>query len=286
MSKVETTRNARLASIVIVFYDYALSLDFQIDLIWRSEWHFLKVVFLINRYYVLAAGILLTNALSVFFSSNLSSKVGLNYVLWEAWTGLIGCVLAEIILQMRISALYLRNKRIVYPMVASFLASSTASATIMGIYLRGIDAFPIDIPGGQICYSNHSPHLYAFWIPILSFECLLCALALAHGYQDYRDSLRGFGSRLIGALDTPKLSEILVRDSITYFFSIGAVYMACLIVWIVDQNALIEAPAGFSIAMSSVLVCRLILNLREANANQAFKYSLYIPTSNGIVVSD
>ena len=31
------------------------------------------------------------------------------------------------------------------------------------------------------------------------------------------------------------------------------------------QNALAEAPAGFSIAISSVLCCRLVLNIREAN---------------------
>ena len=79
---------------------------------------------------------------------------------------------------------------------------------------------PLDIPS----------HFYAFWIPILSFETLLCSLALLRGYKSYRDH----EIRRIGRLrrrrpsvsrdpnPTPSggelnILEILLRDSVFYF---------------------------------------------------------------------
>ena len=47
-------------------------------------------------------------------------------------------IIPPAILQMRIYALYHRNKVVVIVMLVTFLACSTASATIMGISLKGV----------------------------------------------------------------------------------------------------------------------------------------------------
>ncbi|KAF8902287.1 hypothetical protein CPB84DRAFT_1776394 [Gymnopilus junonius] len=279
LNQVETARNARLASLAIVFYDYLITFDREVDLIWKSEWYFPKVIFLMNRYYAIASAIF---SYYIFFGSQLSSKLCLHYYLWEGWTGLIACMLAETILQMRIYGLYRQDKFIVRLMVFLFIACSTAAAITMGISLRGVKTFPIDIPNGQFCFGIALPHLFAFWIPVLSFEIFLCSLALLHGYEYYRSENRSLLS--FGTFYQNRLSDIIVRDSIIYFFTIGAVYLTCLIVWIINQNALVEAPAGFSIALSSVLGSRLILNLREAHVQHPTRFSSTVGTS--IIVID
>ncbi|KAF8886451.1 hypothetical protein CPB84DRAFT_1827077 [Gymnopilus junonius] len=249
LKRVDISRNARLASTIIVFYDYILTFDREVNLIWRTEWRFPKIIFLINRYYVLAAG---TFADYIYFPSELSSQLCKNYYIWESFSGLIGCIMAEIILQIRIYAIYRGNPFIVRLMLGSFFVCSTTAAIVMGLGVRDIQAFAIEAPNGPICAGNLQPHLFAFWIPILAFEILLCYLALMHGYQKWRDHhLNGHG--MVKLFNRPRLSDILVRDSIMYFLAIGAVYLSCLVVWILDQTALIEGPAGFSIAMSSVL---------------------------------
>ncbi|PPQ75237.1 hypothetical protein CVT26_008693 [Gymnopilus dilepis] len=213
-------------------------------------------------------------------------------------------MIAETILQMRIYALYHRNKVVVIVMLVTFLACSTASATIMGISLKGAKGNIPTFFGGlknaestqwfQRTLSIYLTAKYAFPVYLIgSFECLLCCMVAIHGYRTYRDSRIVVGFGAFRVFHHERLSDILVRDSLLYFISIGAVYTACLVVWILDtvtsastfylvydreslQNFLIEAPAGFSIALSSVLACRLILNLRQVNEVRAVRYPFIV----------
>lgn len=67
------------------------------------------------------------------------------------------------------------------------------------------------IPGGMFCIPNNvSTHFFAFWIPMLAFETLLCGLALIRGFQTYRSNGTLFQSGR-------QLVAILIRDSIFYF---------------------------------------------------------------------
>jgi len=71
--------------------------------------------------------------------------------------------------------------------------------------------------GGMFCVPLRvSSNFYLFWIPILSFETLLCALALFRGFQTFRSGGTLF---LSGRL----LVITLIRDSVLYFF----VYVYC-----------------------------------------------------------
>ncbi|KAF8902261.1 hypothetical protein CPB84DRAFT_876277 [Gymnopilus junonius] len=181
-------------------------------------------------------------------------------------------MLAEVILQMRIYAIYDKSVIVLYLMLACFGVCSTASAIIMGLNLRQVRAIAVDVPGGKFCDGlTVLPHFFSYWIPLLSFDSLLCILALIHGYRDYKNSSRDIEP--LKYFDQQRLSKILIRDSIIYFLAIGAVYLASLVVWILDHNPLIEAPIGFSIAISSAFGSRLILNLREADEKHASQYS-------------
>ncbi|KAF8993603.1 hypothetical protein BDQ17DRAFT_128538 [Cyathus striatus] len=55
---------------------------------------------------------------------------------WQGWTGLIACMLAEAILQMRLYALYSLNKKVLALMLISYLTCTTAAASIMGFVLQ------------------------------------------------------------------------------------------------------------------------------------------------------
>lgn len=62
-----------------------------------------------------------------------------------------------------------------------------------------------------VCIPSNVPaHFYAFWIPMLVSESVLCGLALVRGFRAYTPGSNVFqnGKRII---------EILVRDSLFYF---------------------------------------------------------------------
>ncbi|KAK0439348.1 hypothetical protein EV421DRAFT_1713575 [Armillaria borealis] len=193
-----------------------------------------------------------------------NSIAGRRFFQWQGWTGLIACMIAEVILQMRLYALYLLNKRVLALMVTSFIICSASAAVIMGIVLSNISSkssAPPTLPGTSVCTSSGIPdYFYAFWIPTIVFESLLCGLALFRGFQTFSSDgpLFSSGRRLV---------SILIRDSVFYFVVMFATYLTNLLVWAAAPADLLEIPIGFSVTFSCVMSNRIILNVRRASQN-------------------
>ncbi|KAH7868182.1 uncharacterized protein C8R40DRAFT_853072 [Lentinula edodes] len=267
---VYASRYASLAASVIIVYDHLITLDNEFDLIWKSSWSIGKGLFIINRYYSLASVVANNYAL---FGTALTNSVGLRYYHWQGWTGLIACMIAETILQMRLYALYFLNKRILYLMVGSFILTSASAATIMSIAINQFQAETHLLPGLP-CVALHVPsYFYSFWIPILAFETLLCILALIRGFRAHTES--GYPVRSDSG---KRLVSLLIRDSVCYYVVMFATYLTCLLVWVVNID-LLEVPIGFSIAFSCVLGNRVIFNVRKVN--QEMKGSSETTTNDG-----
>ncbi|KAF7761954.1 hypothetical protein Agabi119p4_9946 [Agaricus bisporus var. burnettii] len=199
---------------------------------------------------------------SCMFAKRLFSSCR-HFVRWQGWTGLIACMLAEVILQTRLYALYSLNNRILALMVSMFLISSGLSAGVMGKVLADMSIsathFAFDGIEDAFCVpQNISPNFFLFWVPLLVFESLLCGMAVYKGYQSFKAgaTMLHSGSRLL---------SILIRDSVLYFIIIASAYFACLLLWILARQTLLEIPIGFTVAMSCVLANRVVLNVREAN---------------------
>jgi len=258
LEDIKTIHYTQLCSACIVIFDHLITLDAEINLIWPSSWTLGKTLFLLNRYYSLAAVVFNTYALFVPTKTN---SFCLNYYKWQGWTGLVACMLAEAILQTRLYALYSLNKKILAFMLTCFALSVSLSAYIMGFVLSKMAVTAIALPAdGMFCLaSDIASNFYMFWIPLLAFECLLCGLALFKGLQTLRRrrSVLSSGRFLI---------VILIRDSIIYFFAICATYLTSLLIWMLAPITLLEVPIGFSLAMSCVLANRVLLNVREAGS--------------------
>ena len=137
-----------------------------------------------------------------------------------------------VILQLRLYALYSRSKWILAILSVSFAFTVAASGTIMGTTLNKIESTLLrqlahlhtnyNLSVNRVAYSNLVPgmplclpigvssHFYAFWIPILCFETLLCSLAILRGYLSYK-------RKELDRLSGRHILEILIRDSILYF---------------------------------------------------------------------
>jgi len=257
---IETTRYAQLASSVIIIYDHTITFGDEIYLIWGASWSLGKGLFILNRYFALSSVLVNNYAL---FSPSLTDSFCSHFFHWQGWTGLIACMIAEVILQMRLYALYFLNKKVLAAMITSFIVSSSLSATVMGTVLSKVKARAHRVPGVTFCVPDQvGDHFYLFWIPILVFESLLVGLALFRGFQAVLSSdgsLFRSGRQLV---------NVLIRDSVLYFMVMFATYLTNLLVWIGASPNLLEVPIGFSVAMSCVLGNRIILNVRRT-AEQA-----------------
>ncbi|KAF7332720.1 hypothetical protein MKEN_00155400 [Mycena kentingensis (nom. inval.)] len=259
---IETTRFAQLASSTIIVFDHLITLDEEINFIWGSSWSIGKTLFIINRYYTLASVALNTYG---FFSPNLTNSVRLLFFHWQGWTGLVSCSIAQIILQMRIYAMYFLNKRILAVMVALFVCALTTASVIMGRVLQGIHAIAHPLPGTSFTFCTPlgiPRYFFVFWVPLICFEVLLCAMALYRGLQTFR--IHGPNSTLYQS--GRHLVSILVRDSVLYFLVMFATYFTSLLIWLIARPSLLEVPVSFSVAFSCTLCNRIILNVRQVKS--------------------
>ncbi|KAJ7895502.1 hypothetical protein B0H14DRAFT_2333890, partial [Mycena olivaceomarginata] len=223
-----------------------------------SHWSMGKALFIINRYYILTS-VMYVPIVSILHSVQLTLELSLHFFHWQGWTGLIACMIAEVILQMRLYALYFLNKKVLALMVATFVVSSASSAVIMGTVLQGIKAHSHPILGTTFCVPDGVPdYFFAFWLPIILFESLLCGLALYRGFQTFRAAGTLFQSGR-------HLVAILIRDSVLYFLVMFATYLTNMLVWASASTNFLEIPIAFSVALSCCLGNRIILNVREVN---------------------
>ncbi|KAL5526776.1 hypothetical protein ACEPAF_8501 [Sanghuangporus sanghuang] len=272
------TRYSELASSTKIVFDYLLTLDQEIQFIWKARWSIGKLLFFVNRYYTLFVVGFNNYAL---FSPKLSDDVRAVFSPWCSLgfsklelsvTGLVAAALAETILQLRLYALYYGNKKVLVLMVSFFISAMASSAIIMGTTLRDVEARAHLIPGTDFCIPIHvSSHFYAFWIPILCFEALLCALACIRGYRSYRDrEIRRMSDlrRRVRQSHQPErhlnILEVLLRDGVGYFIIAFATYLTTTLMWIIGPITVLEIPIGFTVAFASVIGNRLLLNLRDS----------------------
>jgi len=254
--EIKQTRCAELASSLIVIYDHLITLDQEIDLIWMAHWTPGKVLFLINRYYALAS-VIFNNY--VLFSTHLSDSFCLRWFRWQGCTGLLVSTIAEIILQLRIYALYHLNRRVLFFMLVAFIVSVGTAATIMGLVLARVSTNSQFLPGVVFCLPLNVPSwFYTFWIPTLAFESLLCGLALFRAFGDFKSRSTMFQSGR-------HIVKILIRDSVIYYLIMFATYFANLVIFLAGSPGVLESGIGFSVTMSCVMGSRLCLNIRDVH---------------------
>ncbi|KAH7881573.1 uncharacterized protein C8R40DRAFT_52862 [Lentinula edodes] len=251
-------RYANLAGCTLLLYDYLLTLDDEIEFIWRKSWSIGKVLFIISRYYSLIVTIAVNN---YAFFGGLSGSVSFQFSHWQGWSGLITCMIVETILQMRLYALYFLDKRILSLMIVSFIVSSASTAAVWVILTRGNFSTQLEFP---FCLIKMPDYCYAIWIPRLAFGTLLCILALIRGFQLAKDESSVFESSTLPSGRI--LMKVLIRDCIGSYLVLFTVYLTFLTIWLKNTN-LIETCFSLSVAFESIVGTRTILSIRKVTTS-------------------
>ncbi|PPQ95178.1 hypothetical protein CVT25_013077 [Psilocybe cyanescens] len=132
----------------------------------------------------------------------------------------------QVILQMRIYALYLLNKKVLTVIGVCFLICSVVEAWIVwtSTTTRGlitisfwlgllcIKVQAMVIPGGTFCVppAVSSRRFGLFWIPALVYESFLCLMALFVAVREHKEAS-------VALHRGPSLMDIMIRDSVFYF---------------------------------------------------------------------
>lgn len=278
---VQVTRFAEVAASMIVVWDHLVTIDQEIELIWKARWSIGKALFLFNRYYTLLA--IAFNNYIFFVDSGLTDEICKIFFRWQAATFVLAITVSQVTLQLRLYALYHTNKLVLAFMITTFALCMICAIVIIIIMLQIQSATANPFPGVHFCASTHASKLFwTFWIPFLVSESLLCALAIfrAFSYETTSDlppvqyNRRGKlwkrrianRRRIDGVFDrTNSIIAVLIRDSILYFLVMFVAYLTNCLMWAVGPVGLREAPVGFAEALTCVMCSHVLLNVRDVH---------------------
>ncbi|TCD62357.1 hypothetical protein EIP91_006986 [Steccherinum ochraceum] len=170
-----------LAAFTWVLHDYFVTLEDEIRYIWSPHWNLGKMLYFWIRLYTVA--VTTFDVIQIHVFSKLMPSLGV-CVAMDPLTRVLGALSLwsiEIVMQMRVFALYNRSKKVALfngilflCSVAAFLWLLVANAEKRSVSISGVKTLPI--PG---CPSIHTGIEYLQWIPATAFEGVLFLFALA-----------------------------------------------------------------------------------------------------------
>jgi len=238
------------AFLTILFYDHMITLDKEVETIWPLPWRFPKILFLINRY--LIPPLMLVNV-SVSLTFAPTSKSCLFVFRWIGFPVILALVTVELMLILRVLALYPHNKKVLVLLVVLFIGN------IIGFLVIGVHLVhqmtETQSPDRQIfsgCRRTPPPLLYTEWIPSVVFESVVIILTLykALAYRRYIPALR-----------------VLARDSMIYFSIMFSFLMLNVLFARVIRDSLRGMWVQPATLVSCLAVARMTLNIRKLSSD-------------------
>ncbi|KAF7373674.1 hypothetical protein MSAN_00578400 [Mycena sanguinolenta] len=260
VTNTRTSRTCELALDFLYLYDYLTTLDQEVELMWFKPMSFMKVLFFLNRYLPLVGGFV--NA-SIFLDespTSLTASVRGHWFKFQIGTALAVLGIIQAILVTRIWAIYNRSKLLIVILGIFGCLQLAASSTVMGISItKGVPSSEPG-PGFFVCTITTPPYFAAYWIPILTFEVTLFVLTLIRGVENFRQT----NVSVLSGKSAQALINILVRDSVIYFFIIAAVYAGNAAVWYWADPSLYQSSSVFGIMVPPMVATKLLFNLRQS----------------------
>lgn len=253
---VWVTRICQLCPCIIFCYDYLLTLDREVEFIWRRPMRSSNVLYIIVRF---GGGALMFLTTSAFMSSHTSKEFCSFFLKAQGWPSF--CVLwaVQLILQLRVYALYRRSRAVLIAMAVGFTAEVIVMSMFLGIGMAETTNTNEPIPNIRICSVTHAPSVLAYvWLPDIIFGTFLFVLAARVGLKR---SKSGFN---IFRMQRKDLVDALVYGNVHYFFCILVANAVNTGIWQGLGHDWFEAPEGFAAVIEIILGCRMVLDLKSA----------------------
>ncbi|KII91149.1 hypothetical protein PLICRDRAFT_496837 [Plicaturopsis crispa FD-325 SS-3] len=240
----------------ITLYDHVITIDEEVELIWRKPWSVSTILYLIVRY---CGDTTFIVGSAVFLSNGLPASVCYRYFLFQSWVSTPVVWTMQLVMQMRVFALYGRSKKIAALTGLLFAGEMVVNVWMLArIYSKqhGVTAITLPYPSVAICSMINIPSFFGFWyLPMICFETVLFALALWVGIRHVQDMRKWTFSGIL---------RVILRDSLFYFAAVLTAYTVSMALWLTMGAIFIQITEGFAMSASVIMGSRLVLNMRGA----------------------
>lgn len=253
---VWVTRICQLCPCIIFCYDYLLTLDREVEFIWRRPMRSSSVLYVIVRF---GGGALVFLTATAFMSTHTSKEFCSFFLEMQGWPSF--CVLwaVQLILQLRVYALYRRSQAVLIAMAVGFTVEVIVMSIFLGIGMAKTANTNEPLPNIRICSVTQAPPVLAYvWLPDIVFGTFLFVLAARIGFK------RGKFGFNIFRMERKDLVDALVYGNVHYFFCILVANVVNTGIWQGLGHNWFEAPEGFAAVIEIILGCRMVLDLKSA----------------------
>lgn len=238
-----------VSAVALLYYDWFLTIDQEVEFIWKQEWGMGKILYILNRFIPLLD--LLILALSY---SEVTLNLGLCQPWWyiDTWLSIFNFLVMDIVLLLRTWALWNRDKKVLVILIAAVMLSALSSG---GAALYASLVVKTDIPSVDnirpcgSSFPNIKP-LYGIWAGLMLYDTVVMLLILI---------------KAVPVFVTMPLSPTLrtfFQDGFIYYIIIFIAAFANILMISFAPGELATTLFTFHRSMSSLLGSRMILNLR------------------------
>lgn len=247
-----------VAASAFFFWEYCITFDEEVDLIWRWNLSLVSIMFHVIRY-----GTFGIRILELLFYANISGLIQPTVARCTAWiwieviVGQVMFICLGILFLLRVFAFYGKSKTLLAGLIVLFVLENAAEITIIVLTVPKMRAIPNPLPTNlhvSACVIVELPVLFAkFWLPALLFQSILFFLVLAKFVQTKRQA---------GA-DSPHLLSIFIRDG-TWAFTLGFAVLLWGVLAYELEIGKGDVALTWIYSILSFCATRLVLNLRSA----------------------
>ncbi|KIL59821.1 hypothetical protein M378DRAFT_26817 [Amanita muscaria Koide BX008] len=252
LTQARWERNAYLACAALIVYEYFLHFGAEVEFFWKQRWSLAKCLFLWSRYYSVAYNI--SNAV-VFMQRKPSFDVSNTFFHWQNTGASVQSITTHVLLELRLWAMYGSTRNVLILFILLTMGEALTMGLIFGIPNPLLIGTNEPFPGVFICADadpNDGSHwVVYYWVVVSFIELVLLVLALRKAWE-HRDAS---GSTLMKQLTT---------ESAIYFIAIFWVYIANMILWIINRITLDEFATAFSFVLPNIFANRLLIAVRSA----------------------
>ncbi|KAF9449493.1 hypothetical protein P691DRAFT_727899 [Macrolepiota fuliginosa MF-IS2] len=241
----------QLAAFVMLVYDHCLTFAQEVERIWKHRLSAAAVLFLVNRYATLAQFIIV---LVAFHEPQWVGKRCSRFVLFEGMTTVGILAVGQLIMILRVYAIYDRSTRILVFLLMLWLAQIVIS--FVGLRTGYVAPLPKGLTG---CILTGSDVLFpSVWIAPIITDSTIFLLTIYRTKHYLHHLLSPFMSEAAA-----KAIMILVRDGTMYFFLIMLSNLMNGLIFFLAPPDLKAIGASFSQLLTCTIISRLVLNLRS-----------------------
>ncbi|KAJ7121432.1 hypothetical protein C8R44DRAFT_853061 [Mycena epipterygia] len=268
----KTTSYFAVAALIYLIYDHILSLDLEIEFIWKRRKSPASYVYIWNRYFTLIITCINTSVILREIPTDIVCQIYTQVPLllpfgtyahhdhqFEGVSSTLIVAAVDVILLMRVWLLFGKSRRLLYFLIPLMLVEIGTMFFIAIFTINNANKYvhvgPL-LPG---CYSFTVPKFFTFYpVPslIVTFTMFLMTV---HNCKTRLGST--FSSR-----NTMPLVNLFLRDGIYWFLAVVAVNPPQIIIWAVARPTLTEMLIIPSIVVYSIIGSRVLLNIMEMMA--------------------